>query len=188
MKDLDIQITEEGMRLLKGFIGQEFISMKHEKMGEYRDVFRQVMIETSNGRYLINNDVEGYADYFGGIDALPHLNFLLVKDGQDPFDYASDDEFSTEEVMETVLDVQVIRDHAEVLNGETHRQYMDASEGIIIITDKQQYGFSRTVSGLTRPCTFGKDKTSWTRSKTSSPIGISLAIPITPRLSGSSSR
>lgn len=141
MKDLDIRITEEGMRLLKGLIGQEFISMKHEKMGEYRDVFRQVMIETSNGRYLINNDVEGHADYFGGIDALTHLDFLLVKDGQDHFDYASDDEFSTEEVMETVLDVQVIRDHAEVLNGETHRQYMDASEGIIIITDKQQYGF-----------------------------------------------
>lgn len=129
MKDLDIRITKEGIALLKGLIGQEFISMKHEKMDEYHDVFGRVIIKTSNGRYLVNNHVEWFDEYFGGLDAIPHLNFQALKEGENPLGYANEEDLSTEEVGETIADVQIIRDRADVLDGTTHWQYMDTSEG-----------------------------------------------------------
>ena len=141
MKDLDIRITKEGIALLKGLIGQEFISMKHEKMDEYHDVFGRVIIKTSNGRYLVNNHAEWFDEYFGGLDAIPHLNFQALKEGENPLGYANEEDLSTEEVGETIADVQIIRDRADVLDGTTHWQYMDTSEGIIIVTENAQYGF-----------------------------------------------
>ena len=76
MTDLNIMISENGMGLLKNLIGQEFISMRHEKSDNHHDVFRRVEIKTTNGRYLINNDVVDYDDYFGGPDELPRPDFL----------------------------------------------------------------------------------------------------------------
>ena len=64
-----------------------------------------------------------------------------MKEGENPLSYASEDELLTEEVGEKIVDVQVIQDRADVLDGATHRQYMDTSEGIIIVTERSQYGF-----------------------------------------------
>lgn len=141
MKDLDIQITKDGIDLLKGLIGQEFVSMKHEKFRKDMSVFRRVELKITDGRYLINNDVYPYDDFVGMPDELPRLEFRRLKDEENPFSYRSEDKLSTETVKEKILDIRIITDRAETFDGEAHSQYMDASEGIIIITDKQQYGF-----------------------------------------------
>lgn len=141
MTDLDFLISDKGMVLLKGLIGQEFISMKHEKFWMDTSVFGRAVVITSNGNYQINNDVEWYDDYFGGPDAIPHLDFRRLKKGENPLRYAKGDRLSIETIGEKIVDIHVIRDHADVLDGDTHRQYMDTSEGIVIITEKTQYGF-----------------------------------------------
>lgn len=74
MENLDLSISKDGIELLKSLIGQKLISFMHEKT-DNAIVFQKIEIFSSNGRYLIDNDVNWFDDYFSGPEDVPVLDF-----------------------------------------------------------------------------------------------------------------
>lgn len=140
MENLDLSISKKGIELLKSLIGQQFISFRHEKTNT-DNVFQLVEITVSNGRYLINNDVDWFDNYFSGVGDVPFLDFKELNTDEDPFKTWSNLATMTQLVNEKINDVLIIQDDGDIYENETFFQHMTSSEGIIFITEKTQYGF-----------------------------------------------
>lgn len=141
MKDLNISISEKGTRLLKEIIGQNLISITHDKFNSDNSVDYAVAIATSKARYAIINDVEWFDDFCAGPNDLPFLDFKELGAEENPLGSRTDDELSTYIINEKIEDVLLVQDRAKVFEGKEYCQQMDSTEGIVIVTDRCQYGF-----------------------------------------------
>lgn len=141
MKDLNLSISQEGIRLLKEMIGQELVSVRYAKFGSGNIVFQKVELTTPHGKYLIDNDVGWFEDFCSGPDDLPCLSFKKLPDGENPFARRSSEEIITDGIGEKITDILIIQDEATVFDGEKYLQKMESSGGIILVMDKAQYGF-----------------------------------------------
>lgn len=63
MKNLNISASENGTKLLKEIIGQNLISVKHDKFTKDNSIDYVAEITTSESRYGIFNDVEWFDDF-----------------------------------------------------------------------------------------------------------------------------
>lgn len=142
MKDLNLSISNKGIDLLKENIGKEFISMRHDKFFKnFNSVSYVIEIETSIGRFAIFNDIEWFDNFCAGPNDLPFLDFKKLKQNEDPLNYQSEAETSITFINETILNILLIQDKADVFENNKYIHQMNSTEGIIIVTNKKQYGF-----------------------------------------------
>lgn len=141
MKDLNISVSEKGTKLLKEIIGQNLISVKHDKFTKDNSIDYVAEITTSEYRYGIFNDVEWFDDFCAGSNDLLFLDFKKLDSKENPLSSRNEELLSTSFVNEKIEDVLLIQDQAKVFEGKTYCQQMDSTEGIIIVTEKCQYGF-----------------------------------------------
>lgn len=140
MENLDLSISKDGIELLKSLIGQKLISFMHEKT-DNAIVFQKIEIFSSNGRYLIDNDVNWFDDYFSGPEDVPVLDFKKMDDDENPFETWPENATTTQSVNESITNILVVQDDCDAYENGTFLQHLTSSEGIIFVTDKVQYGF-----------------------------------------------
>lgn len=148
MKNLDITISKKGIELLSNLIGHQFISMKHEKTNGIDVVFEKIEIVSSNGRFLIENHVDWFDDYFSGPEDMPYLDFMELDEGDNPFKTWSEDSTEIQVVNEKIEDILIVQDDCDVYKGDIYCQHIKSSEGIIFATGKAQYGFFKDTMWL----------------------------------------
>lgn len=158
MENLNLTISENGIGLLKCLIGHEFNSMKHAKLKGGDVVFEKIEIITSVGRYLIDNYVDWYDDYFSGPEDIPCLSFVKLNEDDNSFKTWPDDSTETQIINGRILDVLIVQDDGEVYENDEYCQHIKSSEGIIFITDKAQYGFFKDNMWLDEEVVIVKDK------------------------------
>ncbi len=158
MENLNLTISEKGIELLTNLIGHEFTSMKHAKLKGRDVVFEKVEITSSNGRYLIDNRVDWFDDYFSGPEDMPFLDFLELNEGDNPFKTWSEGATETQIINERIEDILIVQDDGDVYKGDVYSQHIKSSEGIIFITDKAQYGFFKDTMWLDEHVVIIKDK------------------------------
>ncbi len=141
MKRLNILISEREIELLKNLIGKQLISLRHEKVKANNIVYEKVEVVSSNGRYLIDNYVDWFDDYFSGPEDIPFLGFRELNQDEDPFKAWPENSIQTEAVGETIEDVLIVQDDGDIYKNDVYYCHMKSSEGIIIHTNKAQYGF-----------------------------------------------
>lgn len=157
MENLDLSISQRGIELLEALNKQQLISIKFEKTNS-NAVFQKVELKTSAGRYLIDNDVDWFDNYFSGPEDMPFLNFMKLNEDDDPFKTWSEDSTETQIINERIEDVLIVQDDADVYNGDVYCQHIKSSEGIIFVTDKAQYGFFKDTMWLDEHVVIIKDK------------------------------
>ncbi len=157
MENLNLTISEKGAKLLASLIGQKFISMKHAKLKGKDVVFEKIEIISSSGRYLIDNHVEWFDDYFSGPEDLPFLDFKELNEGDNPFKTWLDDSTETQIINEKIEDILIIQDDGDIYKNNVYCQHIKSSEGIIFITDKAQYGFFKDTMWLDEHVVIIKD-------------------------------
>lgn len=141
MKNLNVLISEQGIKLLKALIDKQLISLKHEKLGGSNIAYEKVEIDTSNGRYLIDNRVDWSDDYFSGPEDIPFLDFKRLSGSDKPFMNWPEDSTEMQIINEKIENILIVQDDCDIYRSNVYYQHMKSSEGIIIITDKAQYGF-----------------------------------------------
>lgn len=90
----------------------------------------------------------GLMIFCAGSNDLPFLDFKKLDSKETPLSSRNEELLSTSFVNEKIEDVLLIQDQAKVFEGKTYCQQMDSTEGIIIVTEKCQYGFLRKTCGL----------------------------------------
>lgn len=158
MEDLNLTISEKGIELLTNIIGQKFISMKHAKLNGRDIVFEKIEISTPIGRYLIDNSVDWFDDYFSGPEDMPFLDFMKLNKNDNPFKTWPDDSTETQIINERIEDILIVQDDADVYKGDVYCQHIKSSEGIIFVTDKAQYSFFKDNMWLDEHVMIVKDK------------------------------
>lgn len=148
MEDLNLLISKKGIELLMSLIGQEFISMKHEKSKGKDVVFEKIEIAASNGHYLIDNRVDWFDDYFSGPEDMPFLDFVELKESDNPFKTWPEDSTETRAVDERIEDILIVQDDCDVYKDDVFCQHIKSSEGIIFVVNKAQYGFFKDTMWL----------------------------------------
>lgn len=159
MKNLDLTISKKGIELLTSLIEQDFISMKHEKLNDSDAVFEKIEIASSNGRYLIDNYVDWFDDYFSGPEDMPFLDFKELNENDEPFKTWSEDSTETQFINEKIKNILIIQDDCDVYKGDVYCQHIKSSEGIIIVTEKSHYGFFKDNVWLDEQVIIAKDET-----------------------------
>ncbi len=158
MKDLDLSISKKGIETLANLIGQNFVSMKHAKLKGRNIVFEKIEISTSTNRYLIDNCVDWFDNYFSGPEDMLFLNFIELNEEDNPFITWSKDSTEIEIINERIEDILIVQDEADVYNDDVYCQHIKSSEGIIFVTDKAQYGFFKDTMWLDEHVVIIKDK------------------------------
>lgn len=158
MEDLNLLISKKGTELLTSLIGQEFISMEHAKLKGRDIVFEKIEIASSNGRYLIDNRVDWFDDYFSGPEDMPFLDFKELNNDDDPFKTWSNDSTETQTIKEKIVNVVIVQDDCDVYKGDVFCQHIKSSEGIIIVTEKSQYSFFKDNMWLDEHVVIAKDE------------------------------
>lgn len=158
MENLNLVISEKGIKLLTSLIGQNFVSMKHAKLKGRDIVFEKIEILSSSGRYLIDNRVDWFDNYFSGPEDMPFLNFVELNDNDNPFKTWSEDSTETQIINEKIEDIFIVQDDADIYKNDVYCQHIKSSEGIVFVTEKAQYGFFKDTMWLDEHVVIVKDK------------------------------
>ena len=142
MQKRDNRIKEKGLEYLKSLIGQEIYRFKLSSLVELPSVFKKVGIIASNGFFVLDNHVSWKENWFAMPDYIPHFVFQKVKSEENT-------ELKTKPITEhidfpvneKVKNIFLIEDDAKVIRWKRVIEKIYGTEGVIFITDKNQYGF-----------------------------------------------
>ncbi|MDD7036815.1 MAG: hypothetical protein PUI77_02870 [Mollicutes bacterium] len=142
MQKRDNRIKGKGLEYLKSLIGQEIYRFKLSSLVELPSVFKKVGIIASNGCFVLDNHVSWKENWFALPDYIPHFVFQKVKREENT-------ELKTKPITEhidfpvneKVTNILLIEDDAKVIRWKRVIEKIYGTEGVIFITDKNQYGF-----------------------------------------------
>lgn len=142
MQKRDNRIKGKGLEYLKSLIGQEIYRFKLSSLVELPSVFKKVGIIASNGCFVLDNHVSWKENWFALPDYIPHFVFQKVKREENT-------ELKTKPITEhidfpvneKVTNILLIEDDAKVIRWKRIIEKIYGTEGVIFITDKNQYGF-----------------------------------------------
>lgn len=142
MQKRDNRIKGKGLEYLKSLIGQEIYRFKLSSLVELPSVFKKVGIIASNGCFVLDNHVSWKENWFALPDYIPHFVFQKVKSEENT-------ELKTKPITEhidfpaneKVTNILLIEDDAKVIRWKRVIEKIYGTEGVIFITDKNQYGF-----------------------------------------------
>ena len=142
MQKRDNRIKGKGLEYLKSLIGQEIYRFKLSSLVELPSVFKKVGIIASNSFFILDNHVSWKDNWFAMPDYIPHFVFQKVKSEENT-------ELKTKPITEhidfpvneKVKNIFLIEDDAKVIRWKRVIEKIYGTEGVIFITDKNQYGF-----------------------------------------------
>ena len=142
MQKRDNRIKGKGLEYLKSLIGQEIYRFKLSSLVEHPSVFKKVGIIASNGSFALDNYVSWKDNWFSMPTYIPHFVFQKVKREENT-------ELKTKPITEhidfpvneKVTNILLIEDDAKVIRWKRVIEKIYGTEGVIFITDKNQYGF-----------------------------------------------
>ncbi len=157
MNDLDLSISRKGIQLLKSLFNQQLVSFRFE-ITKSNVVFEKIEIKTSTGRYLIDNDVDWFDDYFSGTGDIPFLDFKELTADENPFKTWPENATETHLINEKIENILIVQDDGDIYKDGIYFQHMTSSDGIIFVTNKAQYGFFKENMYLDEEVEFFKDE------------------------------
>ena len=142
MQKRDNRIKGKGLEYLKSLIGQEIYRFKFNYISDTFYVYGRVGIIASNGSFALDNHVSWKENWFAMPDYIPHFVFQKVKREENT-------ELKTKPITEhidfpvneKVKNIFLIEDDAKVIRWKRVIEKIYGTEGVIFITDKNQYGF-----------------------------------------------
>lgn len=142
MQKRDNRIKGKGLEYLMSLIGQEIYRFKLSSLVEHPSVFKKVGIIASNGSFALDNYVSWKDNWFSMPDYIPHFVFQKVKREENT-------ELKTKPITEhidfpvneKVKNILLIEDDAKVIRWKRVIEKIYGTEGVIFLTDKNQYGF-----------------------------------------------
>ena len=138
MKNLELCLSQNEQALFKNLIGKKMISLKHEV--SINTIFYVIEIRISDGRYALYNDVKWVDDFYSGADDMPIFSFRRLGSDENPFETREANDLTTDVVEDTISDILLIQDQAEVYKNKAYVNAMKSTEGIVFITGSKQYG------------------------------------------------
>ncbi len=147
MKLLNNSINGINLKYLKSIIGNTIISYSHEPFDLEskvpNDFFGRVGLICSNGVFILDNRVDWLDDWFCSPDYIPHMVFNKV-DKEESFcnyDGILYEQLTKYLVNELVKDIILIHDEIVVYKDGVQYENIVSTEGVIFVTDKNQYAF-----------------------------------------------
>lgn len=140
MQKRDNRIKGKGLEYLKSLIGQEIYRFKFNYISDTSYVYGRVGIIASNGCFALDNYVSWKDNWFSMPDYIPHFLFKKFKNER-ATQYFPKSPDSAVSINEKVTNILLIEDDAKVIRWKRVIEKIYGTEGVIFITDKNQYGF-----------------------------------------------
>lgn len=140
MQKRDNRIKEKGLEYLKSLIGQEIYRFKFNDISDTSYVYGRVGIIASNGSFALDNYVSWKDNWFSMPTYIPHFLFKKFKNER-ATQYFRESPDSAVSINEKVTNILLIEDDAKVIRWKRVIEKIYGTEGVIFITDKNQYGF-----------------------------------------------
>lgn len=134
------RIKGKGLEYLKSLIGQEIYRFKFNYISDTSYVYGRVGIIASNGCFALDNYVSWKDNWFSMPDYIPHFLFKKFKNER-ATQYFPKSPDSAVSINEKVTNILLIEDDAKVIRWKRVIEKIYGTEGVIFITDKNQYGF-----------------------------------------------